>query len=275
LSTDDSSGQQPSNGASDPWQQSYLPYALQQPYVPQQEPTQQYFQVPRHPYMSPQRPPSLQRYFPEPGGRTYGPPGKWHRVRNLRGNTSLIILSIAGVLVFVVAFAVGLGWSKTPAASKLSAPAIATAPNSQSGVQNATPSPPPSPSLSELEEQWAAGPAGTAAEAVASDLKSFQGDLPDVAAHNYGPVAATCQQLATDSTTALGEPANPDPNVAQHLSAAYADMQSAASACVTGVQTLDASVLQQSVNEFSQAKAQIQDVLAAIKTDCPECNLND
>jgi hypothetical protein len=197
-----------------------------------------------------------------------------HSFRNLRRrNVSLIILSVVGALVVIIAVVAGLSGSKTPAASKPSAPPVVAASSSEPAVQNSTPAPPPSLPLAELEQQWAAGPAGAAGDAVVSDLKSFQAEMADVQARDYGPVAATCQQLETDATAALSEPANPDPNVAQHLSAAYADFQSSAAACVTGVQTLDASLLKQAANQLSQANTQIQDAITAIETDCPECNL--
>lgn len=262
MSNDDSYGQQPSFPAPQqpPPQQHGAP----------EDPTQQYFRVPPQQYAS-YGLPSLQQYFPGDGEPGYAPPWK---PRRFGRNAYLIILSVVGVLVVIIAVAVGLSAIKTPAAGKPAAPPVVTAPSSAPAVQNATSAPAPSLSLNELEQLWATGPAGTAGEAVAADLKSFQGEVADAKAGDYGPVIATCQQLETDATAALNAPANPDPAVAQHLSAAYADTQAAASDCAAGVQTLDAGLIKQSEQEFSQARTQIGDAITGIEADCPACVLS-
>lgn len=276
MSSDDSYGQQPSNYIPGP-QQPEFPNPQQS--TPQQhgapdEPTQQYFRPLRHQYehyVSPQAQPSLQQFFPGDGGPAYVPPWKPRRVGR---DAYLIMLSAVGALIVIIAVVAGLTAIKTPVAGKPAAPPVVTAPSSAPAVQNATSVPAPSLSLTELEEQWAAGPAGTAGATVAADLKSSEGEVADVKAGDYGPVVATCQQLETDTTTALNAPANPDPNVAQHLSAAYAELQSAASSCVTGVQTLDASVIEEAEQELALARTQFADAIAGIEADCPGCMLS-
>lgn len=170
----------------------------------------------------------------------------------------------AGILwaVFIVGGAVILTSSTSPvnpggtseaAAAQTS---TATPPTQPASTQIATP-----PSVRQQIASWTKSYEPTLT-AITNDLSSIATDGTNA---DEVSMAADCQQLQTDITTAQGQPGIPDATAEQHWSSALSYLSSAAQDCSNGLTNNDVNQIQQGANEISQGNTQIVAANQALK----------